>query len=68
MATITIEYDGRNAVVKKALDLLLATGAKIKEESNRKTGVDKSLEDIKCGRIREIKDTKAYFRKLGVNV
>lgn len=68
MATITIEYDGRNTIIKKALDLLLATGAKIKEDPNRKTGVDKSLDDIKHGRIREITDTKAYFRKLGVNV
>ncbi|MDD3405942.1 MAG: hypothetical protein PHH23_06725 [Paludibacteraceae bacterium] len=68
MATITIEYDARNAGLKKGIELLLALGAKVKQEPRMKNGIEKSLEDIKCGRVREIKDTKAYFQKLGVNV
>ena len=32
------------------------------------SGIEKSLDDIKNGRVREIKDPKAYFKKLGVNV
>lgn len=68
MTTITIEYDGRNAVIKKAIELLIAAGAKVKEPRISKTGIEESLADIKNGRVREIKDVNAYFKNLGVNV
>lgn len=32
MATITISYDGRNTALKKAIELIIALGAKVKEE------------------------------------
>ena len=69
MATITLEYDGRNVGFKKLIEAFIALGAKVKNEpAKQMSGIEKSLEDIKHGRVREIKDTKAYFQKLGVNV
>lgn len=69
MATITIKYDGRNAIIKKALELVVTAGGIVQEEQPpKKTGIEMGMEDIKYGRYREIKDVKGYFRKLGVNV
>lgn len=69
MATITLEYDGRNSMINKLIDVLIGLGAKVSTQpKTKKCGLDESLEDIKAGRVREIKDVNAYFKKLGVNV
>jgi hypothetical protein len=58
--------------IKKVLKSLHGVSIKeIKEPNPKKkimSGIEKSMDDIKNGRVREIKDTKAYFKKLGVNV
>jgi hypothetical protein len=58
--------------IKKVLKSLQGVSIKeIKEPNPKKkimSGIEKSMDDIKNGRVREIKDTKAYFKKLGVNV
>lgn len=70
MATITLEYDGRNLGFKKLVEAFIALGAKEvpTPKKAKKCGIDEALGDIKAGRVREIKDVNAYFRKLGVNV
>ncbi|NCC99995.1 MAG: hypothetical protein EOL95_09900 [Bacteroidia bacterium] len=73
MATITLEYDARNHIAKSFVDAFLQAGVKVgiwktEKPTKQMNGIDKSLEDIRHGRVREIRDTKAYFKKLGVNV
>jgi hypothetical protein len=54
MASITLEYDGRNVAIKKAIDLILYLGARVKEpKAKSKNGLDEALEDIKAGRVFE---------------
>ena len=54
MASITLEYDGRNTAIKKAIDLSLYLGAKVKEpKAQSKNGLDEALEDIEAGRVFE---------------
>ena len=54
MASITLEYDGRNTAIKKAIDLILYLGAKVKEPKAKSTnGLDEALEDIEAGRVFE---------------
>lgn len=54
MASITLEYDGRNTAIKKAIDLILYLGAKVKEpKAQPKNGLDEALEDIEAGRVFE---------------
>lgn len=54
MASITLEYDGRNTAIKKAIDLILYLGAKVKEpKAQSKNGLDEALEDIEAGRVFE---------------
>lgn len=58
--------------IKKVLKSLQGVSIKEIQETKPKkkvmSGIEKSMDDIKNGRVREIKDTKAYFKKLGVNV
>lgn len=58
--------------IKKVLKSLQGVSIKEIQEPKPKrkimSGIEKSMDDIKNGRVREIKDTKAYFKKLGVNV
>lgn len=36
MASITLEYDGRNTAIKKALDLILYLGARVAQPKTKK--------------------------------
>lgn len=65
MATITLEYDARNKIFVKLIDLLITAGAKIKEPS--KSGYDaKFVEKIRKAEKQESKkiDLKSY----GINI
>ena len=52
MATITLKYDARNHLIKKALDYMLSIG--FSEVKSRKTGLQEAFEDIENGRITRI--------------
>ena len=56
MATITLEYDGRNIVFKKLIEAFIALGATAK--------LDKAIEDIEKGRITECKDFDDFLKKI----
>ena len=46
MATITLEYDGRNIVFKKLIEAFIALGATAKVEKKKPNGLDKAIEDM----------------------
>jgi hypothetical protein len=48
MATITLEYDAHNPMVRKTLDYILSIG--FSESLPRKTGLEEAFEDIEKGR------------------
>ena len=67
MATVTIRYNSRNKIISKLLEAIALLGADI-EHSKAKSSIEKSLDDIKCGRIHEAKDAKDLFKQCGINV
>jgi len=52
MATITLEYDAHNPMIKKALDYILSIG--FSQVTPRKTGLEEALEDVENGRVTRI--------------
>ena len=65
MATIALEYDGRNATINKLIDVLIGLGAKVSTQpKTKKCGLDESLEDIKAGRVYHAKDVDDMFKQL----
>jgi hypothetical protein len=58
MATITLEYDARNPLVKKALDYILSIG--FSKVEPRKTGLEEAFEDIANGRVTRIYTPKNW--------
>ena len=54
MATITLEYDGRNTLIKKAIDLIILAGAKIVPVSKAaSTGCKPNAKTLKAMREAE---------------
>jgi hypothetical protein len=49
MATIVLDYDARNENAQKALDFIFSLG--LFKEKKKKTGIEKSFEDIEKGRV-----------------
>lgn len=45
MATITLEYDGRNSAIKQLIAVLLTLGAKVKPAENPKTEQTKMVKE-----------------------
>ncbi|MBQ6771126.1 MAG: hypothetical protein IJP44_09150 [Bacteroidales bacterium] len=65
MASITLEYDGRNTAIKKALDLILYLGARVKKtKSHPKNGLDEALEDIEAGRVYEADSVEDMMKQI----
>ena len=64
MATITLEYDGRNIVFKKLIEAFIALGATAKVEKKKPNGLDKAIEDIEKGRVTECKDFDDFLKKI----
>jgi len=58
MATIVLDYDVRNAQAQKVLDFILSLG--IFKEKKKKTGIEKSFEDIEKGRVTFINGPKKH--------
>lgn len=59
--TITLEYDGRNKVVKELIAQLLKSGAK-----RMPTEMEEAMDDVKCGRVNTYKSVNDMFRRLGL--
>ncbi len=68
MATITLEYDGRNNTLKKALDLIVSMGAKvvIPQKEKKLTDVEISMQEARDGKINTYKTPNDLFQKLGI--
>ena len=49
MASIVLDYDVHNVQAQKALDFILSLG--LFKEKTKKTGIEKSMEDIEKGRV-----------------
>ena len=65
MTSITLEYDGRNTAIKKALDLILYLGARVKEPKiKKKNGLDEALEDIEAGRVYEADSVEDMMKQI----
>lgn len=61
MATITLEYDARNAAIKKILEAIILLGVKVKVE---KSELEKSIEDVERGRTHKAKSVKDLMQKI----
>ena len=62
MATVMLEFDGRNKLALKALDFILSLGLfKVKKTT---TGIDEAIEDIKKGRVYTAKNVDDMFQKI----
>ncbi|MDY4850119.1 MAG: hypothetical protein SO182_02635 [Paludibacteraceae bacterium] len=68
MATITLEYDGRNNTLKKALDLIVSMGAKvvIPQKEKKLTDVEISMQEARDGKINTYNTPNDLFQKLGI--
>ena len=65
MATITLEYDGRNTVIPKLIDIIVNLGARpVGNNRKKKCGLDEALEDIKKGRVYEAKSVDDMMKKI----
>lgn len=62
MARITLEYDARNVIAKKALDFLLSIGTFKKVES--KNAVEISLQEARTGKVTKHKSVEDYFKQI----
>lgn len=60
MATITLKYDARNAVVKSILESAIVAGAQVvtppTAKSKKLNPIEKSLADIKAGRVTRVEN------------
>lgn len=65
MTSITLEYDGRNIAIKKALDLILYLGARIAQpKTKKKNAVDQALMEVERGEIVECSSIDDMFNRL----
>lgn len=62
MATITLRYNPRNQKAKKAIDFMLSMG--VFEEEETRPALDKSLEDVKEGRVYTAKSVRDLMDKI----
>ena len=59
MATITLEYDGRNSAIKQLIGVLLTLGAKVKPADNPKTEQTKMVKESLTTAFSEMRAGKA---------
>ncbi len=63
MATVTVEYDGRNLAFKKLLEAFVALGAKVSTPKKELSGIEKSLLDEEQGRVKTYNSVDDFFKK-----
>lgn len=73
MATITLEYDAQNSMMKKVLDLFLSMGAKIVSPQEKEAAVTKKLTEVEIsmqeareGKVNHYESVEDMFQKLGI--
>ena len=66
MATYKINIDEKNASGKHFLALMksLPFISFLEKEKKKMSGLDEALEDIKKGRVKEIKDIDKFFKQM----
>ncbi len=66
MATLTLEYDGRNALAKKTIEYILSLGVfkKKEEKAYNPEFVKMVLDADKNGKSRRIDDVDAFMNSL----
>lgn len=65
MATkVILEFDGRNAAAKSIINMLKTVGLFKVEEQQPISGIDKSLSDVKEGRVFKAKSAKDLMSKI----
>lgn len=65
MATITLEYDGRNTAIKKALELILYLGARVAHpKETKKNALDEALMEVERGEIVNCSNVDDMFNRL----
>ena len=67
MATVTLQYDGRNITIKKLLETIVSLGGIInytKKADVKKGSLDKALEDLNSGRVYEAKDVNDMMKQI----
>ena len=66
MASITLEYDGRNTAIKKALDLILYLVARVAQPKTKKkkNEVETALIEVERGEIVECSSVEDMFNRL----
>lgn len=57
MATLLIDYDARNAVIKHLINAIVAAGAKTTTPTTT-AAFDKSIQELKAGKIHRLKNTQ----------
>jgi hypothetical protein len=60
MATITLEYNGRNALAVKTVEYILSLGV-FKTSTN---GLDLAIKEVKEGKTVRCKDFEDYLQKV----
>lgn len=54
MATLTLQYDGRNKTARSIVEMLRSLDIfRVTETPTRKSGIELALEDVAAGRVRE---------------
>ena len=53
METIALEYDVRNKQAQDMIEIMFSSGS-----TNKKSGIDRALEDIKMGRLSTVHISK----------
>jgi len=65
MATkVIIEFDGRNTAARSIINMLKTVGLFKVDEQQTMNGLEKSLNDIKEGRVYKAKDVKDLMSKI----
>ena len=64
METITLKYNKNNSLAKKTVNYILSLGVFSVEEKQIQKGIEKSLADIKNGRVYKAKSVKDLMSKI----
>ena len=66
MATkVILEFDGRNSAARSIVNMLKTVGLFKVEEQQPMSGIDKSLKEVRDGKVHEYKSVDELFEKLG---
>ena len=68
MATIILEYDGRNSMINKLIDVVIGLGAKVvtPKKTKKLTDIELSMQEERDGKINAYKTPNDLFKKLGI--